>query len=97
MGKGGSSKKKNSGSGSMLVSGTVIRNKMRIWVDARAMLLLTLKTGDTCEFLILFFGLDVLVFLESSNFPLLIDRTHRVIIAETRELTRMSRHNQSSS
>lgn len=43
---------------SLLISDTVLRNGMRIWVDARTLRSLRLRTGDTCKFHL---GVDVIL------------------------------------
>lgn len=50
MGKVGSTKGKGKGDAGELTSGTIVRNGMRVWVDMRVMRVLTLKSGDNCEF-----------------------------------------------
>jgi hypothetical protein len=37
--------------GNVTLSGTVLRNGMRVWVDARMVKKLTLRTGDNCKYL----------------------------------------------
>lgn len=54
MGKLGSTKGRGTkGDAGELTSGTVVRNGMRVWVDMRTMKVLTVKSGDNCEFVIL--------------------------------------------
>ena len=35
--------------GNVTTGGTVLRDGMRLWIDARRMRNLTLRTGDTCK------------------------------------------------
>lgn len=69
--------------GNVTQRGTILRDGMRLWVDARSMRDLTIRTGDTCKSYGQIYGHDL---LRMSNCFYLV-RTYRVIVPETREIT----------